>query len=128
MISKKKKEKFNSWARRKGGVDFDFENKNIILLDGGLFSIEKEIKIKPKTRTVFGQQKEINFNGKSIKCRELKFIPIRRNNKILNEKVEYYKAIIWFEELNETINYLNSMKRMINKLGFETKHKYEKSK
>lgn len=123
VLSKNEKEKVEAWIKRNGCATFDFKNKDIILWDGGLFGIEKEIKIKPKTKIVFGKLKELNINGKTIKTHELKFIPIRKNNKIVNEKYEYYKATIWFEELEETINYFISMKKMLNKLGFKTNYK-----
>ena len=33
---------------------------------------------------------------------------------------EKYKAIIWMDELDETIVYLQSMRRMLNKLSIKT--------
>ncbi len=123
ILSKSEKDKVDNWIKRNGCATFDFKNKDIILGDGGLFGIEKEIKIKPKTRTVFGKLKELNLNGKTIKAHELKFIPIRKNGKLINEESEYFKATIWFEELDETISYFISMKRMLNKLGFKTNYK-----
>ena len=103
-----------NWRKRNGCAKFDLKNRDIILYDGGLFTIEKETLIKPKRRIII--DKKQNSNG-NYGC---KFIPIKRNGKILKEKVEYYKAQIWFEELNETINYLIRMKKMLNKIGYKT--------
>jgi len=123
-LSKINKEKAEKWIKRNGCASFDFKNKDIIFWDGGLFAIEKEIKIKPKTRIIFGKMDEVmSLNGKTIKARELKFIPLRKNGRVINEEVEYYKAIIWFQELDETINYFISMKKMLNKIGFQTRFK-----
>jgi hypothetical protein len=127
-LPKSKQKKVDSWIKRNGCAIFDFKNREIILYDGGLFSIEKEIKIKPKTRVIFGKLHQTNINGKIIKTRETKFIPIRKNGKVINEECEYYKANIWFEEIDETTNYFISMKRMLNRLGFKTNHKNEKDK
>ena len=122
-IEKTKQEIIERWIQKHGAATFDLRNKNIILHDGGLFSIEKEIKIKPKTRAIFGRLHKSNINGKTIKAREIKFIPLKRNGRTINEEIEYYKAYIWIEELDDTINYFKSMKRMINKLGFATHKK-----
>lgn len=124
---KAKQKKVENWIKRNGCATFDFKNKEVVLHDGGLFSVEKEIKIKPKTKIIFGKLHKTNINGKMIKTREMKLIPIRKNGKVINEECEYYKANIWFEEIDETINYFISMKRMLNKLGFKTNYKHEKS-
>ena len=122
-VDKSKQKIADSWIKNHGAASFDFKNKDILLYDGGLFAIEKEVKIKPKQKVFLGKLKETNINGKILKLRELKSIPVRRNGKILEEEQEYYKSIIWFEELDHTINYFKSMKRMLNKLGFKTNFK-----
>jgi len=120
-INKTKREIMQNWVTNHGAATFDLENRNIILHDGSLFSIEKEIKIKPKTRLVFGKLKEYVLNGKKHKSQDVKFITIKRKGRIIKEKVEYYRAYLWFEELNELISYFESMKKMLNKLGYKTK-------
>ncbi len=127
ITSKTRQKKVDNWIKRNGCSTFDFKKKEVILHDGGLFSVEKEIKIKPKTKIIFGKLQKSNINGKTIKTREMKLIPIRKNGKVINEEVEYYKANIWFEEIDETINHFMSIKRMLNKLGFKTNYKHEKS-
>lgn len=122
-INKTKQKIIKQWIQKHGAATFDLRDKNIILYDGGLFSIEKEVKIKPKTRVIFGKPKETGINGKMIKACEVKFIPIKRNGRTIKEKVEYYKANIWIEELDDIINYFKSMKKMLNKIGFKTNYK-----
>lgn len=96
------------WIERNGAADFDLKNKNIILYGDGLFSIEKE---KYLSHKIVGRKKlpngcvEILFSKK--KC-----VPAER-----------YKAYIWFSELDETINYLRRMKKMLNKLGYRTSYR-----
>lgn len=124
QLSKADREKIEKWRSKHGCADFDFNKEDIFLLDGGLFSICKEVKIKPKTKVIFGKFKKTEFKGKKIKSRELKFIPIRKNGKLILEEEEYYKAMFWFEDLDETIKYLKSMKRLLNSLGFKTCRKF----
>lgn len=104
-----------NWIKNHGACSIDLKNKDIILHDGGLFSIDVKSKIKPKTKLIIN--KKADKNG----CYSCKFIPIKKNGKIIKEKVNYYNAIFWFEELNETINYLKGMEKMLNKLGYKTK-------
>lgn len=103
-----KKEVIQKWKKRNGAADFDLKKRNIILYDGGLFAIEKKIKKRPRYKLI--KIKEGEYTG----CSEL--VPIK-GKKI---KYEDYKTYLWFEELNETINYLRRMKRMLNKLGYKT--------
>ena len=126
VTSKNRQEKVENWIKKNGCATFDLKKKEVILHDGGLFSVEKEIKIKPKTKMIFGKLQKTNINGKTIKAREIKFTPIRKNGRIINEECEYYKANIWFEEIDETISRFMSIKRMLNKLGFKTNNKHEK--
>jgi mRNA-degrading endonuclease RelE of RelBE toxin-antitoxin system len=90
-----KKEITEKWIHKNGAASFDLKNQDICLWDGGLFSIEKE--------------------------------PVMRR-KIIGCKKKYkdfdYKAVFWFTELDETINYLKRMKKMLNSLGYETGRPY----
>lgn len=127
MGDMKKKEKLEDWIRNNGGADFDTKEKNIILNDGGLFSIEKKTKVKPKTRIVVSKNPtNVTMNGKIQRVFPVFFKKIRINGKIVREKVESYSAVLWFEELDETINYLKRMKKMLNKLGYSTNYKRKK--
>lgn len=115
MVLNKQKE-IQKWREKNGAASFDLKKKNIILHDGGLFVIEKEVKTKNKTKVIIDKQP--NENGHY----SVNFIPIKRNGKLIKEKVEDYKAIIWFSELDETINYFKRMKKLLNKLGYKTNH------
>ena len=105
-LSLKKKEGIaNDWIRRHGAASFDFKNGNIILHDGGLFYIEKK---KIKVHKIIGLKKLPNNWSQVI------------FSKKKTELVEDYNAILWCEELDETISYLKSMKRMLMKIGYDT--------
>ncbi|MGV8152040.1 MAG: hypothetical protein ACP5OG_03090 [Candidatus Nanoarchaeia archaeon] len=125
LSNKYKKKIVQNWIFNHGAAEFDLKKRDIILHDGGLFSIEKEVKIKPKTRVLWGELKDNGLNSKYSKFREIKFIPIKRKGKVLKEKVEEYKAYLWFEELDNMIGYFKSMKRMLNKIGYKTKRDFE---
>ncbi len=98
----------NNWIINNGAASFNLEHRNIILYDGGLFSIEAK---NIRTHKILGTKKlkdgthEVLFSKKRI------------------TKDKEYKATLWFEELDETINYLRRMKRMLNKLGYNTGEK-----
>ena len=68
---KTKNKIIKDWIIRHGAANFDLKKGDIILPDGGLFSIEKEIKIMPKTRVLFSKLKDYEFNGKTNKFREV---------------------------------------------------------
>ncbi|MEK6859687.1 MAG: hypothetical protein AABX54_02625 [Nanoarchaeota archaeon] len=118
---KKERKILDKWISKNGAADFNLKERDIILPDGGLFSIEKETKVKPKTKMRFGKLFEYKTpNGKAWKGHEIKFIPIKRNGKTVKEKIDYYKAVFWFEDLDETINYFIRMKKMLKGLGYKT--------
>lgn len=123
-LTKEQKEIVENWIKNNGCANFDFKNKDIILYDGWLFSIEKTTKIKPRTRMILSKKPEESMiNGKLQRFFPCKFIPIRKNGKIVKEKVEYFHAALWFEELDETINYFKRMKKLLNQLGYKTSTK-----
>lgn len=96
------------WIMKNGASTFDLKNKDIILWDGGLFYIKEE---KYKSHKIIGYKKlkngfvEVLFSKKKIVPRER------------------YKAVMWFEDLDETINYFIRMKKMLNGLGYKTNMK-----
>lgn len=96
------------WIKRNGCAGFDLKNKNIILYDGGLLSIEKK---KVKRSKIIGYKK-LPDGYTRILFSKKKTVPS-----------EEYSAILWFEEVEETINYFKRMKKMLNKLGYKTKLK-----
>jgi len=106
VITKKDKEIMENWIENNGACYFDYKNKDIILPDGGLFSIEKK---KYMARKIVGYKKLPNRNTQVLFSKK-RLIPS-----------EKYEAAIWMQELDETINYFKSMKRMLNKIGIKTK-------
>jgi len=40
--------------------------------------------------------------------------------------VDTYRATLWFQELDEHINYFKRMKKMLNDLGYSTTYKKNK--
>ena len=108
MTFKQKRKLIDKWISRNGACQIDLKDKNIILYDGGLFSIEKKIKYHSRTR-----MKDIK-EGKYAGCVEIKEI---RGSKV---KYEDYEAILWISELRETINYLRRLERLLKKMGYRT--------
>jgi hypothetical protein len=109
-MTKEEKEKIaKKWIQDHGAASFDLEKGDIILGDGGLFSIEKKDVMVSKDITF----KDLPHGGAEV---------IFSEEKIPGED---FDAWMWFEDLDETISYLQSMKRMLNKLGYKTSHTYE---
>jgi hypothetical protein len=76
-----------------GFAAFDFKNKDIILYDSGLVSIKNKIKVHRKRRKApYGEDLRIS----KLAC------------------------TIWFDSLDETIDYLISTRKLLNKLGYST--------
>ena len=76
-----------------GFASFDFKNRDIILYDSGLVSIKKKTKIHRKRRkSPFGEDLKIT----KLAC------------------------TIWFDSLDETIEYLSNTRNFLNKLGYPT--------
>jgi len=93
------------WIVRNGACYFNYGDKDIILPDGGLFSIEKK---KYKARKIIGYKRLPNWMTEILFSKK-KIVPS-----------EKYEATIWMSELDEIINYFQSMKRMLNKIGINT--------
>lgn len=104
-ITKKQKEVMEKWIIKNGGCYFDYKNKDIILPDGGLFYIGKK---KYKARKIVGYKKLPDG------CIEILF---SKKKKVPSET---YEATIWMSELDEIINYLKRMKKMLNKIRIKT--------
>lgn len=147
MKNMNKKSIIDKWIERNGAAEFDLKNKDIILYDGGLFSIENIPKIKEWTKVVKRKAEKRIFNGKEQTVYPIDFVPKKYKGKVNpdkvfnfikkkidkgetfeeevlhffnKEKMDNLTSIIWFEELDETINYLISMKRMLNNIGYKT--------
>lgn len=105
MINKKQKEVMEKWREEHGCCEFDYKEYDIILPDGGQLVIEKE---KYMAHKIIGYKK-IPGGGCQVIFSKKATVPS-----------EDYKAIIWMEELDELIVYLQSMKHMLNKIGIKT--------
>lgn len=110
-LKKWQKRKCIEWVGRQGGACLDFKNKDVILHDGGLFSIDKK-KIKiPKTKG-------------------FKKLPNGQCQVIFTKKKyphECYDAIMWFEDVDSTINWFKSLKRLLNSIGYRTNMKKQET-
>ena len=106
-----KKKEFDKWLIKNGCCRIDFKNKDILLSDGGLFSI---ITKKVRRHKVIGYKKLPNGNSQVL---------FSKNKPI---KDIDYEVVVWFEELRETINYLKRLEKFLNKLGYKTKRDYLK--
>ena len=104
MVKKTNKETMQDWISKNGACKFDAKKRDILLYDGGLFSIEKEKVMRSK---VIGM-KELPSGGSQIIFSKKKY------------PSESSYALLWMQELDDTIRYFRSMKRMLNKLGFKT--------
>jgi len=103
MNIKEKEKLAEKFITNNGAVQFDFENRTLIFPDGGLFSIDKTVKMVPKTKFVTVKDSLVlkNIKGKKVQR-------------------EDYDATFWFEELHETINYLKRLEKVLIQMGYKT--------
>jgi hypothetical protein len=102
---KTKQEVIKEWISKNGACSIDLKNKEFTLYDGGLFGIQEK---KVKRRKILGFKKLPNG------CSEVLF----SKKKCINDTEHY--AIVWFQELDDTISYLIRLKKLLNKLGYNT--------
>ena len=107
-----KKKASDKWITNHGACSFDFKTRNVLLHDGGLFSIEKK---KTKMHKIVGH-KNLPDGKVLILFSKKRIVPS-----------EDYTAYLWFEEIDGTIAYFKSMKQMLNKLGIKTNYEYKKN-
>jgi len=146
-ILKNQEKIIEKWIIKNGAASFDLKNRDIILHDGGLFSIENSPEIKGWSKCIFKKAEKRILNGKEQTFHPIDFVPRKYKGKVNPDKVfnfiknkikkgktfeeevlnffnkekrDNYKINLWFEELDQTINYLKRMKRMLNKLGYKT--------
>ncbi len=103
---KAKQEIIEEWINKNGACSIDSKNKDIILYDGGLFAIEEKEVMRHK---ILGFK-----NAKTPGFKEAIF------SKKKTEKGTEHFITLWFQELDETINYLKRLKKLLNKLGYNT--------
>lgn len=88
------------------GIKLDFDHNTIVIPDGGLWGVNKEI---IKIPVIKGYKKVPNKG-----YYEIISYPKRK------QKSEEFDVIIWFEELRETINYLIRLEKLLKDMGYET--------
>lgn len=108
MNNQERNKLVRKWIRENGAVKFDFKNKDIILEDGLLFSVDKEIKKLPKIKATSPTSTQGLYK---VDLTKVKY------------KTECYNCRIWFEELDSMLDYLTRMKELLNELGYKTDRK-----
>lgn len=103
-ITKSDLETMNKWIMNHGACTFDVKDFDIILHDGGLFSIEKRKIMLPHA---VGRKKLSNGMVQILFSK--KKYPAERTF-----------ARLWMIELDNTIRYFVSMKKMLNNIGIKT--------
>lgn len=114
-LTLKQKEKITEkWKWSHGAASFDLKKRDVILHDGGLFSVEKSVKYLPRHK--MKKITEGPWKG-GAEVVDIKGPKVRH---------EFYDAYLWFEDVDHIISYFQSMKRMLNKLGYKTGFKLNK--
>lgn len=88
------------------GIKLDFDHNTVVIPDGGLWGVNKEI---IKIPVIKGYKKTPKGNY------EILTYPKRKQNS------EEFDVIIWFEELRETILYLERLEKLLKEMGYDTK-------
>lgn len=139
----------DKWIEDHGAASFNLKEREIYCWDGGLFSIENKPQIRQWTRMKFVPE-EMELNGKNQKVFQCESVPRfykglvtdkiivdfikNKINKgetfeeeVLHffnkEKIDNIKAVFWFEDLDDHIKYLQSMKKMLKSLHYNTGEK-----
>lgn len=109
QISFKEKKKIaDKWIEKNGCCTFDLKDEAIVFHDGGGFSVEKIIKYLPRTRWMPIKEGPFKGGAESV---EIKGPKVR---------YEFYDCYYSFCDLDETINRLRRMKKMLNGIGYKT--------
>lgn len=106
MQNKERQKIIEEWINKNGACSIDLKNTDIILYDGGLFAIEEKEVMRHK---ILGFK-----NAKTPGFKEVIF------SKKKTEKGTEHFITLWFQELDETINYLKRLKKLLNGLGCNT--------
>ena len=150
MVIKKNNQRntlVRKWIRENGAATYNFNNNQVVLNDGLLFSIESQLKELPALKIKCdGQNGEhFNFQQHDIILTDSIIFSIEKEIKKLNKvkdvkptftrgiyqvelskqkyKTECYKCRIWFEELDSLIEYFQSMRKLLHDLGYSTSRK-----
>tara|TARA_Y100000310_G_C20595660_1_gene770364 strand:+ start:824 stop:1204 length:381 start_codon:yes stop_codon:yes gene_type:complete len=111
LLSLKERRKLaKDFIENNGACYFDFKKRDIIFPDGGLFSIEKIIKKRPRYRKVKIKGEDF-YHLKDIKGKKIKY--------------EDYEATVWIEDVTDMINYLKRLEKVLIKMGYNPKQSIE---
>lgn len=108
LTAPQKQKIVEEWTKNNGCATFDLKEKQIIFHDGGGFSVEKRIKYLPRHR------------WKPIKEGPLKGGAEMVDIKGPKVRYEFYDCYSSFCDLDEKINHLRRMKKMLNDIGYKT--------
>lgn len=98
------------WIREHGAASFDFKNHDVIFGDGGLFSIDSKKKMVKRAK---GFKKIKDSNMTEVVFTKKKY------------PITVYQASMWFEDIDDTIDYFKDLKKLLNTLGYKTSPKYK---
>ena len=108
MKEDEKEQILNKWIKEHGACSFDLKEKVITLHDGGIFSINTKTEM---LRNVIGTKK-------------IEIGKYKGNYEVLFTKEKFptliHEGTLWFDEIDETISYFQSIKRVLNKVGYNT--------
>lgn len=130
-----KNQLIRQWVRENGGCWFDLKNKDIILYDGAIFSVNalmqefkpqlcskclKKVEDLPLPGNKFNFRTEVKNMNKIMGT-----VPI--NNGMFQVQfskkkvpVDTYQATVWFESIDEVIDYFTKIRGLLHKMGYKT--------
>jgi len=107
MDLRTKRKELQKFLEKNGcGVSIDFKHGDILIPDGGLWSIEAK---KVKRHKIVGYKKLSNGS-----------MQVLFSKKRIVKDVDY-EVCIWISELRDTINYFKKLEKLLNKMGYDTK-------
>ena len=116
-LTKAERDILEKWRMANGCITFDYDTDDVLIHDGGLFGMEDKYKRVQNTKITFKKSNTVHKmpNGKRITGSEL------ISTKVPGTHIEHnYIAYQWPSELDETINWLKGLKRVLNSVGIET--------
>ena len=108
LTIKQKQKIADEWIAKNGCCTFDLKEEEIIFHDGGGFSVEKVVKYLPRHRWMPIKEGPSKGGASMV---EIKGPKVR---------YEFYDCYYSFCDLEETINRLIRMKKMLNGIGYKT--------
>lgn len=115
-LTKEERDILEKWRMANGCITFDYENDDILIHDGGLFGMEDKPKRVQNTKVSFAKKPSYHtLGGKKHMFHEIIF------TKMPGTYIQHnYVAYQWPSELDDTIEWMKRLKRVLNKVGIET--------